>query len=150
MSIETIIKAITASVVGILSYFLGNISQLAIILMLFMFFDYVTGMISAYYENKLSTKEGVKGIIKKFCFMIMVLMGYSIDVVVANFSGIAGLPVTTKGAFGFITICWLIGTEGISIIQNLEEIGIPVLPGLKAILQKIKGESEKVGGQDGK
>ena len=147
---ETILKTVIASFVGVVSYLVGSFSQLIIVLIFLMLFDYVTGIMAAYFSGTLSTREGVKGVIKKMCFMIVIMMGFFLDFITSYLSGKVGLQISTNGMFGIAVICYLTSVEGISIVKNLDEIGVPIPQFLKSAFEKLKEQSEKAGGQDDK
>lgn len=109
-------------------------------------FDYATGVIAAYFRKDLESWKGIKGILKKFSFMLLVLLGFFLDYVVTYLVQRVGLQITTGGLFGIATTCWLIGTEGISIIENLGVIGVPIPGFLKPAFTKLKEEAGKIGG----
>lgn len=110
--------------------------------------DYITGVLQAYVNHTLSSKVGVIGIIKKLCYMFTVVCGIMIDYVCS--SALAEIGVTRPGPcfFGTLVTVWLILNEVISILENLQRIGVPLPPFLTKIVEKLKcgteAKSEKV------
>ena len=119
---------------GLLSFILGGFDRILITLVCFSVFDYITGVLSAIYHQKLSSYKGSKGIIKKIGIFILVSIGELLE------QGI-GIPALRE-----IIIMFFIANEGISILENLVEIGLPIPSNLKKVLADIitKYEDEKV------
>lgn len=120
---------IGCSFVGtILGYFFGGFDVMMITLLLFMVADYITGIIKAIIEKKMSSKIGAKGILKKV--MILILVG------VTNLLGIA---IEIEG-LRYIIISFYLANEGISIIENASIIGVPIPQKIKDVLEQLKSK----------
>jgi len=100
------------------------------VLVIFVIFDYVTGVTAAFYEKKLNSEIGMWGIFKKIMLFIPVAIGYWLDTV-------AGVQV-----FRSLAIFFYIANEGLSVLENLGRIGIPIPPPLKAALEQMKQKAE--------
>ena len=89
--------AITA-IGGWLGYFLGGIDGLMIALMIFMALDYVTGVMCAIIDKKLSSAVGFKGVCKKVLILFMVGIANIVDLHVSLLENAAyiGLPIPDK------------------------------------------------------
>lgn len=146
--VEIKAKGVLAVITGVTSYLLNCFTELVVVLALLMLFDYVTGVLAAYFKKELSSWKGLQGILKKFSFMLLVVLGFLIDFVVSYLAEKVGLQFTTNGFFGLATTCWLIGTEGLSILENLGVIGLPIPPFLKPALSKLKDTANEIGGND--
>lgn len=70
--------AFTVVLAGLSSYF-GMLTQPLLVLFFAMVLDYLTGMTKAYIFSQLSSRIGVKGILKKLCYMAMVAVGAAVD-----------------------------------------------------------------------
>ena len=70
--------AFTVVLAGLSSYF-GMLTQPLLVLFFAMVLDYLTGMTKAYIFSQLSSRIGVKGILKKLCYMAMVAVGAGVD-----------------------------------------------------------------------
>lgn len=145
-NLEIKAKGILAVITGVTSYLLNCFTELVVVLALLMLFDYATGVIGAYFKKELSSWKGLQGILKKFSFMLLVVLGFLIDFVVSYLIEKVGLQFTTNGFFGLATTCWLIGNEGLSILENLAVIGLPMPPFLKPALTKLKDTADSIGG----
>lgn len=149
MSTEIKAKGILAVTTGVTSYLLNCFTELVVVLVILMLFDYVTGVIAAFFRKELSSWRGLQGILKKFSFMLLVVLGFLLDFVVTYLIEKVGLQFSTNGIFGIATTCWLIGNEGLSILENSAVIGLPVPPFLKPALSKIKETADSIGGKKG-
>ena len=59
------IQAVITAIGGWLGYFLGGVDGLMIALIIFMVLDYITGVMVAVVDKKLSSSVGAKGLMKK-------------------------------------------------------------------------------------
>ena len=124
--------AITA-VGGWLGYFLGGLDGLLIALLVFVALDYVTGVMCAISDHRLSSSVGFRGICRKMVILMLVGIGHILDVHV----------VGTGSALRTAVICFYLSNEGISLLENASHLGLPVPDRLKTILEQIHGRSEK-------
>ena len=147
---ETGIKGTIAAVTGVIAYLAGCLNELVIILVILMIFDYITGVMAAFVRKDLASWKGVVGILKKVSFMLLVTLGFLLDFIISYLvQEKAGATFSTGGIFGIATTLWLIGTEGMSIIENLGVIGVPIPKFLKPAFSKLKNQAEEVGGKNG-
>lgn len=123
--VKNITLLVCAWLGGVASYAFGGIDGILITLIAFTIFDYVTGILSAIINGKLSSYKGYKGIIKKIALYILV----AISVLLERFIGIPAIRE--------IVIMFFIGNEGISILENMVEIGVDVPPAIKTALNEI-------------
>jgi toxin secretion/phage lysis holin len=119
---------------GFVGWFLGDFNGFLYTLAVFAALDYITGVIQAVFTKTLSSQVGLKGIIRKLFIFILVGVGHIID---TQLLGEAAHPVRTLIIFFFI------GNEGISLLENIEKLGIPIPEKLKAILAQFKSRSDK-------
>lgn len=135
---ETIIKTIKTTLTflgGVLGWYIGNVDGFVFALIAFVFIDYVTGVLRAGVEKKISSRVGFKGIAKKLMIFILVGIGHMID---------AYLITGANGLLRTAIIFFYISNEGISIIENSVAIGLPVPEKLKDVLLKMKeGENHE-------
>ena len=118
---------------GWLGYFLGGLDGLLIALLVFVALDYVTGVMCAISDHRLSSSVGFRGICRKMLILMLVGIGHVLDVHV----------VGTGSALRTAVICFYLSNEGISLLENASHLGLPVPDRLKTILQQIHGRSEK-------
>lgn len=116
---------------SIVSFLIGKIDISIIILASFMIFDYLTGVIKAIKNKQLNSKIGFEGLLKKICIFIILIVANLLDLLLGN----------DNLMFRSIVIYFYISNEGISILENLCEMNVPIPEKIKEILLSIK-ESE--------
>lgn len=109
-------KSIVAILGGVASYFFGGWSMALQTLVLFMAIDYLTGILAAGREGKLSSQVGAKGITRKVMIFIFVALGHSVDQYLGG-----GNSIFRDG-----TIAFFIANEFISITENAGRLGMPI------------------------
>lgn len=142
---ENVLKGVlTVILAGTAAYFRQLLGPL-IVLAIVMVADYITGMAAAFISSTLSSRAGVLGIIKKLCYLFAVGVAVVVDYVIDFAAVNAGADLGGFHVFGLLVTVWLILNECISILENLDEIGVP-LPGfLVAIVKRLKKSTEKAG-----
>ena len=95
-------------------------------------------MIKAYIRAELNSQFGVKGILKKLCYMVMVAVGVAVDYLLRGAVIGAGITLDVKLFFGMLVTVWLTINELISVMENLAAIGVPGFPRLSKLLERLK------------
>lgn len=116
---------------GISGYLWGGWSTLIQILLVFVVIDYLTGLLAAGYEGKLSSKIGFKGIAKKIMIFALVAVAHMIDKSLGN-----------GNIFRDAVIFFYLGNELLSILENAGRTGLPVPDQIKSAVQVLKGKGE--------
>ena len=124
--------AITAAG-GWMGYVLGGMDGLLIALVVFITIDYITGIMCAVVDKKLSSAVGAKGIFKKVLILMLVGIANVIDV------HVVGTGSALRGA----TVCFYLSNEGLSILENTVHLGLPVPEKLKEVLSQLHNREEK-------
>lgn len=127
------IQVTFAAVGGWLGYFLGGWDGFLYALLTFVVIDYITGLMCAVLDKKLSSEVGFRGIFKKVLIFSLVAIGHIID---KNVIGDGSVIRTT-------VIFFYLSNEGISILENAVHVGLPVPQKLKDILEQLHNRSEK-------
>jgi toxin secretion/phage lysis holin len=122
------IQIIFTAIGGYLGYILGGLDGFIYALITFVVIDYLTGLMAAIVERKLSSEIGFRGIFKKVLIFLLVAIGNVVD---KNLIG-------TGGAIRTAVIFFYISNEGISIIENSIRIGLPVPEKLKNVLEQLQ------------
>ena len=131
--IWTKIQIAVSAIGGWLGYFLGGVDGLMIALIVFMVLDYVTGLMCAVLDKKLSSAVGFRGIFKKAFILIMVGIANVVDV------HVVGTGSALRGA----VICFYLSNEGLSLLENAAYIGLPVPERLKEVLAQLHNRDKK-------
>ena len=136
---------VSAVITGLL-YYLGIVAVPIIILVIAMIIDYVTGMMSAWLNAELSSKKGIKGIVKKISYLALVTVAMIVDWLIC--CGLQQINVDIKYSvfFAVLVAVWLIINELISVLENLSRMGVPIPNFLKKLINRLKttiDESER-------
>ena len=127
------IQLIFTAVGGWLGWFLGGSDGLLFALIAFVVIDYITGIMCAVADKKLSSAVGFKGICKKVLIFALGGLGHILDTRVIG----AGSVLRTAVIFFYLS------NEGISLLENAAHLGLPVPKKLKDILEQLHKRSEK-------
>ena len=112
-------------------YLLGGFDKALECLIVVVVLDYITGVISAWYNKKLDSKVGIKGIVKKFSYFLLIVLSVEID--------------KTLGQIGIIrnlVIYFFVANDGLSILENVGKMNIPIPKKLKEALLQLSEEKE--------
>lgn len=127
------VQMVFAAVGGWLGYFLGGNDGLLIALVLFAAVDYLTGVMCAISDRKLSSNVGFKGICRKVLIFLLVGIANILDVHV----------IGTGSVLRTAVIFFYISNEGVSLLENAAHLGLPVPEKIKAVLEQLHDRAEK-------
>ena len=135
---------VSAVITGLLHY-LGIVAVPMIILIIAMIIDYVTGMMSAWLNAELSSKKGIKGIVKKISYLALVAVAMIVDWLIC--CGLQQINVDIKYSvfFAVLVAVWLIINELISVLENLSRMGVPIPNFLKKLINRLKNAVDEKG-----
>lgn len=132
-------------IIGFLVSWLGILAVPVFLLVGCNLIDYITGLIAARYRNEaISSYKGIRGIVKKICLWLLVLIGAWIDVLIQYAVTTVGLDITFPFLVSTIVAIWLVVNEMISILENIVDIGVKLPPFLMPIVKLIKDKTEEV------
>jgi toxin secretion/phage lysis holin len=129
------IQLVFTAIGGWLGYFLGGCDGLLIALIVFVVADYITGVMCAIVDRKLSSEVGFKGICKKVLIFMLVGIANILDVQV----------VGTGSVLRTAVIFFYLSNEGISLLENAGHLGLPIPKKLMEVLQQLHDRSEEDG-----
>lgn len=140
--VKTIQAVVSAVITGLL-YYLGIVAVPIIILVIAMIIDYITGMMSAWLNAELSSKKGIKGIVKKISYLALVAVAMIVDWLI--FQGLRQINIDMKYSvfFAVLVAVWLIINELISVLENLSRMGVPIPNFLKKLINRLKTTVDK-------
>ncbi len=130
--IQIIIDSIAGAVGAVLGFMYGEVTGLFWALIAFMALDYISGVIVAIIEKRLSSEVGFRGLAKKFLILVFVAVGH-----IAATYILGGTPAAMSAVMLFY-----IANEGISIIENAAALGLPVPKKLTSIMEQIRNKNE--------
>ena len=128
-------QMVFAAVGGWLGYFLGGCDGLLIALVVFASVDYITGVMCAINDQKLSSEVGFRGICRKVLIFILVGIANILDVEV----------IGTGSVLRTAIIFFYLSNEGVSLLENAAHLGLPVPQKLKDVLEQLHDRAEKGG-----
>ena len=129
------VQMVFAAIGGWLGYFLGGCDGLLIALVVFVVVDYITGVMCAIADHKLSSAVGFKGICRKVLIFLLVGIANILDVQVIR----SGSVLRTAVIFFYIS------NEGVSLVENAAPLGLPVPDKLKDVLEQLHDRDGKEG-----
>ena len=121
-----------AGVGGWLGYFLGGCDGLILALLAFVVIDYITGVMCAIADKKLSSAVGFKGICRKVLIFLLVGIANILDVQV----------IGTGSVLRTAVIFFYISNEGVSLLENAGHLGLPIPVKIKTVLEQLHDRSE--------
>ena len=131
--VETM-QYVISGIGGFVGWFLGGVDGFLYALLVFVVVDYLTGLMAAYIQKKISSKVGFRGICRKVAIFCLVGIAHILDAQVIK----TGSVLRTAIVFFYLS------NEGVSILENITVIGLPVPQKLKDVLEQIR---EKDGGK---
>ena len=123
---------------GWIGWFLGGVDGMMIALIVLMVLDYLSGVMCAIEDKKLSSAIGFKGICKKVLIMMLVGVANIID------THVVGSGAVLRGA----VICFYLSNEGLSLLENAAYLGLPIPDKLREILAQLHERSKKEGKEE--
>lgn len=140
---KTTIQAVLSAAIATFAAYMGTLAVPMIVLVAMMVIDYISGMAAAWVHNELSSKVGAKGIVKKVGYMGLIVVAMGIDYLI--YSGImsVNIDIGYQMWFGLVVAVWLIINELISILENLDRLGVPIPEFIRAVLKRLKNSQEK-------
>ena len=134
----TSVQVVFTAIGGWLGWFLGGCDGLMYALIAFVVVDYITGIMCAIVDKRLSSAVGFKGICKKVLIFLLVGVANILDV---NIIG-SGSVLRTAAIFFYLS------NEGVSLLENASHLGLPVPNAVKEVLQQLHDRAENGGTKD--
>ena len=128
---KEIIDSILAVTATTFIYLIGGLDIALVCLLIAIILDYISGVIKAYVTKELSSKVGLKGILKKVGVLLIVMLSVLVDRVTGE-----------TGAIRTLVIYYFVANEGLSILENLGQAGVPIPESIKKALKVLKKENK--------
>lgn len=138
-----VISLIVAGLSVELSIYFKKLLAPLIIMLIAMAIDYITGLIKAYMQKELSSKKGMIGILKKFAYILVVVVGIIADYLCKLFIAEFDINFTFTIPIALLLAIWLTINELISILENLNAINVPMPKFLQTLISKLKNTVEE-------
>lgn len=132
-SIWTGIQIAFSAIGGFIGWLLGGFDGFLYALIAFAVIDYITGVMCAISDKRLSSEVGFKGICRKVLIFVLVGIGNLVDVYVLGEAGVLRTAV----------IFFYLSNEGVSLLENSALLGLPIPQKLKSVLEQLHNRNEK-------
>ncbi|MCY8180906.1 MULTISPECIES: holin family protein [Bacillus] len=130
---DTLYASFAGGSTSILAYLFGGLDHLLTAFIIFMAVDYLTGIAAAWKDKTVSSGTAFGGLLKKGAMLLLIIVATQVDIILGN-----------DGQFArYAMIMFLIGMEGISFIENLSRLGVPVPSFLVDRFEQIKDQGSK-------
>ena len=129
---EKFFNSIVAVIATFFTYLFGGWDIALIVLVAFMVIDYATGMMWAYIQKTLNSQIGFRGLIKKCMILVVLIIAVLLDRMINSGTAV----------FRTLVCYFYIANEGISLLENVSHLGLPIPDKLKNALQQLN-EVEK-------
>ena len=113
-------------------YLLGGWDIALKCLVIVMIIDHITGVMSAVFNKKVNSRIGLKGILKKVGYLCIVALSVILDTI----SGETGVIRT-------VVIYFFVANDGISIIENIAKMGVPMPKKLIDVLEQLRKKGDE-------
>ena len=133
---KSLVNFITGTLLTGVVYLLGGWDIALQTLLIVIVIDYVSGICKAIYNKKLNSKVGIKGIIKKFAYLLTVALAVERDKITGG-----------TGAIRTLVIYFFVANDGISILENLGGMGIPLPKKLTEVLEQLRDDNNPKKGE---
>lgn len=124
---KTVFNFISGTVLTTIVYYLGGFDTALQTLLIMMVLDYITGICKAIHNKKINSAIGLKGIIKKIGYLIIVALCVLLDRIAGD-----------TGAIRNLVIYFFVANEGISILENWGSMGMPLPKKIIEVLEQLK------------
>lgn len=144
------IKTTLIIVISAIMDFLGILAIPVFLMVACNIIDYITGlMASKFREEQISSYKGIRGITKKVCMWLLVLVGSFIDIIINYTAEYMGIGFKIPFIVATFVAVWIVVNEMLSILENIIDIGVVLPPFLMPIVRLIRKEVESVAGESG-
>ena len=135
MTTKLDLTIITTGVLAVFTYLFGAFDILIQGAFMFIVLDFITGLVKAWHNGEISSSKSGKGLVKKTMFLSMILIGNWLDK--------ASLISDNGMSFRMLVLVFIITNEGISILENISEMGVPIPGFLKKVFERLDNNKDE-------
>lgn len=136
-------KTVFISLGTAVSSFLGVLFVPILIMVACNTLDFITGMISSWMKgDSITSKAFYRGVVKKVCMWLLVIVGVLIDETIAYSLQQFGIELPFSFLIACVVAVWIICNEFLSILENLTQIGVPMPAFLKKLVRYLQHQTE--------
>lgn len=129
---------------GMLSSLLGALYIPVLLLVACNIIDYITGLMAALYrkDGGISSYKSIRGITKKVSMWILVVVGSLMDQMLTYAVNVFGWKNPAQFLIACLVAIWLICNELISILENVQDVGIILPRWMLPLVKHIKSQAD--------
>ena len=143
MKEENHIKVILTAVFAFISSILGVLAVPVLLMVTCNILDYVTGLMASTYRSEdINSYKSIRGIMKKVCMWLLVVVGAVIDQLLLYASQTVGITLPFTFLVACIVAIWIICNEIISILENIKDMGVTIPAFLIPLVTHVKSQVE--------
>ena len=136
-------KTIFTTIFSVIASWLGALAIPVLLMILSNLVDYVTGLIASKYRDEpINSYKSFRGIAKKICMWLLVIVGALMDQLVLYAGDTIGIKLPFKFFIACVVSIWIICNELISILENIKDTGVNLPPFLKPLVENVKKQVE--------
>lgn len=136
-------KLTTVAILSTVMSWLGILAVPVFLLVGCNVLDYITGLMAAGYRKQdINSYKSIRGITKKVCQWLLVMVGCVLDAIIQYAVSVAGVELRIPFVVATVVAVWLVVNELISILENIIDIGVDIPPFLLPVVRYIKKQTE--------
>lgn len=140
---ENYIKALFTAIFALISSILGVLTVPVLLMVACNVLDYATGLMASTYRSEdINSYKSIRGIMKKVCMWLLVIVGAIIDQLLLYASQTAGITLPFTFLVACIVAIWIICNEIISILENIKDMGVTIPAFLIPLVTHVKSQVE--------
>ena len=140
---ENYIKAFFTGIFALISSVLGVLAVPVLLMVACNVLDYATGLMASTYRSQdINSYKSIRGIMKKVCMWLLVIVGAVIDELLLYASQTAGITLPFTFLVACIVAIWIICNEIISILENIKDMGVTIPAFLIPLVTHVKSQVE--------
>ncbi|MDH6367568.1 toxin secretion/phage lysis holin [Breznakia sp. PH1-1] len=116
------VNAIGGAMIALFAMLFGKYWIVFVMFFLFNLLDWMTGWMKARMLKKESSAVGLKGVIKKLGYWLMIALAFAMSVAFIELGKIIGIDLQVSTLIGYFVLASLMVNECRSIIENLVEM----------------------------
>ena len=126
---DSFLTVVIGGLVAAVTYMMGGVDKLFVAFTIFVSLDVLTGFLRAVYLNEVESREIFWGLIRKGLLIVLIIMSHQLDIIFGS----------EEGYMRTAMLLFIVGAEGVSIIENLGKMGLPAPVFITQVFKKLQG-----------
>ena len=140
---ENYIKAFFTGMFALISSMLGILTIPVLLMVACNVLDYATGLMASTYRSQdINSYKSIRGIFKKVSMWLLVVVGAIIDEMLLYASNSIGWKSPVTFLVACVVAMWLICNEIISILENIQDMGVNIPAFMQPLVKHIRSQVE--------